>query len=397
MKRFKNKLLHQLLWEGKSKWQLFGAMLGSFLGLLLLLLSLQLYQDVQKIVGGGRDSDDRFLMINKRVNLFNTLGVSAAFTAEEISTLKDQAFIKEVGLFTPNQYKVSASSSLLGFYTELFFESVSEEFLDFDLEGWDWEKGQEEIPIVLSRDYLALYNFGFAPSQGLPQFTPSTIKRVSFDIRLKGNGLTKTFQGRIIGFSDRINSVIVPQNFMEYANATFGGREQAKPSRLILNCTNIYDPSLEKYLKEHNFELSRDRFIGGQLGQILWALLAVIAVIGFIILALSLLVFLLNFQLLIAQSAKDISYLLQQGYPLWDIRKTLHDRLLWMYAGVLLCALCSLWLLRSACLPMIREQGFVIGNPLHWWVWAVAGICGLGMFFLNFVNIRKKVEVLFNA
>ncbi len=395
MKLFKKKLLHQLLWEGKSKWQLFGAMLGSFLGLLLLLLSLQLYQDVRKIVGGDRETDDRFLMINKRVNLFNTLGASAAFTQEEISALADQTYIQKVGLFTPNQFKVSASSSLLGFYTELFFESVTDEFLDFDLENWDWEKGQEQIPIVLSRDYLALYNFGFAPSQGLPQFTPNTIKRVSFDITLKGNGLAKTFQGRIVGFSDRINSVIVPQTFMDYANATFGGREEAKPSRLILDCTNIYAPELEDYLKENNFELSRGRFIGGQLSQILWTLLAVIALIGFIILALSFLVFLLNFQLLIAQSARDIRFLLQQGYPLWDIRKTLHERLLWMYAGVWVAALVCLWGLRSACLPMIREQGFVIGNSLHWWVWLVAGLCGAGLFFLNFVNIRRKVESLF--
>ena len=395
MKLFKKKLLHQLLWEGKSKWQLFGAMLGSFLGLFLLLLSLQLYQDVRKIVGGDRETDDRFLMINKRVNLFNTLGASAAFTQEEISALADQSYIQKVGLFTPNQFKVSASSSLLGFYTELFFESVTDEFLDFDLEDWDWEKGQEQIPIVLSRDYLALYNFGFAPSQGLPQFTPNTIKRVSFDITLKGNGLAKTFQGRIVGFSDRINSVIVPQTFMDYANATFGGREEAKPSRLILDCTNIYAPELEDYLKENNFELSRGRFIGGQLSQILWTLLAVIAVIGFIILALSFLVFLLNFQLLIAQSARDIRFLLQQGYPLWDIRKTLHERLFWMYGGVWVAALVCLWGLRSACLPMIREQGFVIGNSLHWWVWVVAALCGVGLFFLNFVNIRRKVESLF--
>jgi len=149
------------------------------------------------------------------------------------------------------------------------------------------------------------------------------------------------------------------------------------------------------YLKENNFELSRGRFIGGQLNLILWTLLAVIALIGFIILALSFLVFLLNFQLLIAQSARDIRFLLQQGYPLWDIRKTLHERLLWMYGGVWLAALVCLWGLRSACLPMIREQGFVIGGGLHWWVWVVAGLCGVGLFLLNFVNIRKKVEGLF--
>ena len=143
--------------------------------------------------------------------MFNTLGARSTFTDEEIEDLRSQDFIEAVGVFVSNQFKVNASSQMLGFYTELFFESVPDEFIDVSNSRWQWSKGDPEIPVILSRDYLALYNFGFAPSQGLPQFTPNTISKVSMDVNISGNGLRKTFQGRIIGFSDRINSILVPQ------------------------------------------------------------------------------------------------------------------------------------------------------------------------------------------
>lgn len=387
-------LLHHLLWEGKTPWQLPSALLGSFLGLFLLLLSIQLYQDVHGVLGGDGNAEDQYLLINKRINLFNTLGASAAFSEEEIEELERQAFVERVGVFTPNRYRVAASSALLGFYTELFFESVAAEYVDFEEGKWTWEKGDQEVPILLSRDYLALYNFGFAPSQGLPQFTASTIRRVSFDLKVRGNGLEKVFQGRIVGFSDRINSILVPEEFMAYANATFGGQEQAKASRLILVCENIYDQELEAYLEDHNYELSRGRFIGGQLGSILSVVLGLIALIGFILLGLSLLVVLLNFQLLIAQSAADIRRLLGLGYPLLHLRRILHRRLLGMYGAVLVLVLLVLWLGRKALLAGLVQQGLSLESGLHWSVWLVALAAGLALFYLNYFNIKKRVEQL---
>ena len=154
---------------------------------------------------------------------------------------------------------------MLGFYTELFFESIPDEFVDVSNSRWQWSKGENEIPIILSRDYLALYNFGFAPSQGLPQFTPNTIGKLSMDVNISGNGLTQNFQGRIIGFSDRINSILVPQSFMNWANENFGETQKPQSSSLILKTNNPYSPELNDYLEQNKYEVSSGRLIGGQL------------------------------------------------------------------------------------------------------------------------------------
>ena len=112
------KILNKILSENNNKGQIIGAVIGSFLGLLLLLLSIQFYMDLKTLTEGGGSDADQFVIINKKVTLFNTLGASASFSPEEIDSIKLQPFIKKVGNFTPNNYKVSASSSMLGFYTE---------------------------------------------------------------------------------------------------------------------------------------------------------------------------------------------------------------------------------------------------------------------------------------
>lgn len=45
---------------------------------------------------------------------------------------------------------------------------------------------------------------------------------MTLDVRLSGRGRTERMKGRIVGFSNRLNTILVPQAFMEWANATLG-------------------------------------------------------------------------------------------------------------------------------------------------------------------------------
>jgi len=109
-------LLHKLLWKSKNKQQLLLAALGATLGLFLLLSAIQFYADFRQI-SDGKQGGDQFVLVNKKVNLFHTVpGVKSSFTAEEIEKIRSQDFVLDLAQFTPNQYKVSASSSTLGFF-----------------------------------------------------------------------------------------------------------------------------------------------------------------------------------------------------------------------------------------------------------------------------------------
>ena len=138
---------------------------------------------------------------------------NATFSRSEIKDIREQPFADKVVGFISNQFSLSAfteSKRFPDFYTDLFFEAIPDEYLDVKNPEWHWVAGQKTIPVILPQDYLNLYNFGFAPSQGLPQISPKTISLVNFKIEISGRGKSDQYKGRIIGFSNRINSILVP-------------------------------------------------------------------------------------------------------------------------------------------------------------------------------------------
>jgi len=68
-------ILNKLLKQNNNSSQIIGAVIGAFMGLLLLLLSIQFYMDLKKLT----ESEDQFVIINKEVSSF---GAKAKFTPE---------------------------------------------------------------------------------------------------------------------------------------------------------------------------------------------------------------------------------------------------------------------------------------------------------------------------
>lgn len=383
-------ILKKLLRQNRNPAQIIGAAIGAFIGLTLLLFALQTWFDLRRILRGASDGDN-FVTINKPVSLANTIFGKSVFNQNEIKTLENQPFVQAVGAFTANRFKVGASSRMLNFYTELFFESIPPVYLDVMDSDFQWREGQTELPIIMSKDYLALYNFGFAISQGLPQFTASTIRQVTVDITIRGNGREQVFTGRIIGFSERINSVLVPEDFMAFANKNFGDQPDIGTSRILLKVANPYDQQLTSFLKGKGYELSTGRLIGGRLGTILNATIAALVGIGILLMILSVLVFILNYQLIISKSVDDIRLLRQIGYRPTDIAKILRGSLLRLLVGVFVAVIVALTAARIGVVGWIEKQSFDVPKNYDLVVWFI----GLGLFvliiFINVLNIKKQV------
>ena len=388
-------MLQKLLTKTSSRVRVIGAALGTFLGLLLLLAAMQLYHDIDYLLGGGGQAGDQFVQINKAVTIFSTLGAKNNFSDAEIEDIGEQPFVSRVGTFTPNRFKVTAFSNGLGFRTDLFFESVPNEFLDIDTTEFQWKPGDEEVPIVMSRDYLALYNFGFAPSQGLPQFTPSTIKKVNVDLRIQGTGGQQFYQARLADFSDRINSILVPQSFLDYANRTMGRpADGSGQTRLILQVDNPMSTEFREWLTTNGYELSTGRLVGGQFVTLLEIVVGIIALFGLVIVILSVLVFLMNFQLLIAESAGKIKLLQQLGYKQGQITQVLFKRVAIFFGIVFVITLVVLFVLRAWAGKFVGEQGYDIGSGVSMWTWLVALLFAVLFLGLNYWNIKKRVAAL---
>ena len=166
--------------------------------------------------------------------------------------MESQPFAKRTGVFTPAQFQVSAGMGMAGMQlsTAMFFESVPDEFVDVRLEGWTYREGQTEIPIIIPRNYLNLYNFGFAQSRNLPQLSEGVMGMMTLDVRLSGRGTDGAHEGTYRGFLQPAEHDSGAAAFMEWANATLGDGGQTAPSRLIVEVDNPANDRIAKYFKQ---------------------------------------------------------------------------------------------------------------------------------------------------
>jgi hypothetical protein len=233
-----------------------------------------------------------------------------------------------------------------GMYTELFFESVPDAFIDVDQSAWKWQEGDSLVPIVVPRDYIKLYNFGFAPAQGLPPMTESIVGLARFQITIKGKTGNAVFRGKLAGFSERINTILAPKSFVDYANKKFAGSDpdSSDPSRVIIECEGPATTELASYFAENGYETSAEALRNSRLNSVLQATTSLIVFIGAVILLLAILGFLLYSQLLLSRSSYEIETLIRIGY---DYRKLLVIFMRYyaaVYAGILAASLALVWL-----------------------------------------------------
>ena len=77
---------------------------------------------------------------------------------------------------------------------------------------------------------------------------------MTLDVRLSGRGRDGAHEGRIVGFSNRLNTILVPQAFMDWAYATLGDGGETAPSRLIVEVDNPADDRIARYFKQKGYE-----------------------------------------------------------------------------------------------------------------------------------------------
>ena len=132
-------LVWKLLRQHISIGQLAGFFLANLFGMMIVLLSVQFYKDIIPIFTEGDSFMKKdFIIATKKISTLGSFaGKNNTFSAEDIADLKKQSFTKTIGAFTPSQFKVSAGLGMqeagIHLSTDMFFESVPDEFVDIKL------------------------------------------------------------------------------------------------------------------------------------------------------------------------------------------------------------------------------------------------------------------------
>lgn len=313
-------IVWRLLRRNISPGQIIGYALANFIGLAIVITAVQFYRDVT----AGWNTDDAmissdYLVISKRVEGMGSLfgAVSTGFSRADIDSIQSQPWCRRVGNFTSSRYNVQASVEMQGrgMSTSMFFESIPDEFFDVSPDGWSFDPSAPgEIPIILSKDYLALYNFGFAATRGLPQVSESMIKMVPLAVSISGNGRQKEMPARIVGFSSRLNTIAVPQSFMDWANDLFASTPADDPSRLIVEVNSPGDPAITSFIERHDWETAGDKLNSGRASYFLTLVTSVVIAVGAVISVLAFFILMLSIYLLIQKNRRKIHDLMLLGY-----------------------------------------------------------------------------------
>lgn len=309
------------------KIQLIGYILTLFIGVFIVLTTLQLYQDVKPLLSEQTDVfSDKSAVISKEVSVFKSVNKDRIyFSSKEIEELKEQPFIKSVSVFNNADFRIKAysnqSENIPLFQTDLFFESIPDAYIDVKTEDWIWNENDEVVPIIIPENYLKLYNFGFAESQGLPVLSKNTISQITFNLKVIGNFNSEVYKSRIVGFSNKINSILVPETFLEYANNKFGRSKKSRISRLLVTFNNPTDERILQFFNENNYSINKDKLEFSKLSFFFNSALVFVIAVALIILVLSIAFILLSFNLIIQKNKAMISNLGAIGYSYKSISK----------------------------------------------------------------------------
>jgi hypothetical protein len=373
--------------------------MGLGMGVLLLLCSIQMFVNIQDLIGGGdavRKNGYDYISITKNVTN-ESMGRPElnAFSRQEMQEISRQPFVDSLAPLIANDFRVQLSAgAVISFKTDLFLETLEEEFIDTVPPTFRWEEGQSNIPVIIASDFLEVYNV-FAPSEGLPQISPETASGVPVLITCSGNGLEQTYSARIVAFSDRVNSVLVPKSFLDWANEKFGKGVPESASRLFIKTRDANDPNVLTYLDSKNYRVNKDRTKFGRAKQTLQGIFSGLGVFGVMVVVMALMLFSFYLQLVIARSRDSLQLLLTLGYsPKW-LSNNVSKQFIPVYFFVVLGALAITQLIQWLFHKGVMYGREELNTPVHWSVAATAVFLIALSIYTNYSLVRKLVNRLY--
>ncbi len=389
-----NKLLKKIIKTASGRTRFVMAVMGLSVAMVLILSAVQIQVNYNDLLHSktNQDSIANFLVLNKSITNSTK---NSTLSNENIAQLKKQSFVDEVGILTPSRFKASVESysDRFPFSTDISFESVPSSFIDVNNANWKWDENSNYIPIIAPNMFLDFYNFQFSLSQNLPQLTQDIVKIIIFKLNIHTAKGTISFNAKIVGFSDRITSLLVPQEFMDWANQRYNVGQQAQPSRVIIRTKDPGNPALVKYLQENGLVTDADKTRFSKYRQIVNAVVNISWITGAVMLVFALLIFTLFIQLTIASCKEEIQLLITLGASPKQLQRFLMKQFFPSNIIIILISLMAISGLQYLAYQFLKEQNIFLHSLISYYTLLVGVIILFALWFVNILTIRKYIAV----
>ncbi len=370
------------------------AAIGLFVALLLIFSAVQIQSNYHDLLYSktSQDSIADFLIINKTVTDKNVGNTSLSQT--EINDLKQQPFVEKIGTLTPSRFRVGVQSisKQIPFYTDFFFESVPDQFLDVNTPDWQWNENSSYIPMIIPNMILDMWNFGFAQSQHLPQLSQDLVKNLPVQIDIQTPNGIVNYYGKVVGFSDRISSVLVPQSFMNWANKKFAAGINVQPSRVIIQTKDAADKQLTDYLAQHNLSTNAEKTRFEKYRSIINGVVITSWIVGALMFLFALIIFTLFIQLTVASAKEEIILLITLGAAPKQLQQFLMKRFIPSNIISILLTLIIIGALQFVLQRVLAAQNIFISQYISYYTIIVAAVLFVLLLIINNYSIKKQIQ-----
>jgi cell division protein FtsX len=210
-------------------------------------------------------------------------------------------------------------------------------------------------------------------------------------LRIHGNGKDGNFKGKVIGFSNRLNTILVPQSFMDWSNKQYSAEDVEAPTRLIVEVGNPADDQVTQYIDRKGYEVDADKLNAEKTMFFLKMIVSMVLVVGLVISALSFYILMLSIYLLVQKNADKMKNLLLIGYSPSNVALPYQLLTVGLNISVLIIAMVILFFIRGYYMDVILNLFPELDSSSI----MPTLLLGLGLFaivsLINVLAIRKKI------
>jgi len=387
-------MLKKVLFQNQDKTQLTIAVLGSIIGMLFLISSIHYLIRVNEFGKGEEILGPNTMIVQKKVSNSSSFNLTKTdFSVNEIERFKNEPFVADAQAVICNNFNVLLLTDdrlVPKFSSDVFLQTVNSKFLDVPADKWNWNEGDTIVPIVMPRDFLVMLNT-FMSASGIPQVSEDLAKDIKFKLRIS-NEIKKDFvTAKIVGFTNEIPSLLVPETFMKYANQKYATVKETKITNVMISSKEGEFGKMEKFLEERGLESRKSQVVIGKLKSIVSTLFVVLLLISFVTVLVSSLVLIQYMQLLIATNQYQIRTLLRLGY---NPRKIilLFTKYLGFTFGIVSVLALAMFLLEKILIDNLLEKGGItIGHSISPISMVSVFISFCIFVFISYLVARRKI------
>ena len=356
-------------------------------------MSIQLYIKAKFYNEDTALLDENTLIVQKQVGRAAHLGVgSPNFSQSEIEDLKSQEFIATCSPIMSNQFEVIVEIDdpiIPAFKSNIFLQSVENEFIDISSTQFDWSDSSDYVPVVMPNNFLIMLNT-FLSASAMPQLSESLVSNVQMNLIVGPRPNRAIIPARIVGFTNTFSAILVPSAFLKMANLKYGNTQNQFQSQLVVKSADKMLGLLESHLKEKGYESNQGQLFISRLKSALSVVLVLVTSLALLTLLLSFIIMIQYLQSLLSNLSFEIRVMLRLGHSIHILKNKFLRFFAMVFTIVSSVSFVSFYFLSSVIENKLISSGILISNTIS--AWSVVSLFVVFIIFtfsINFYTTRQ--------